>query len=85
MTREEQQPPSSPPASQVEGPPDFAPVGGAELRSDVTNIVVAPVGSIEINPEEARHGSLEERMPLKKCAPVFRHLYAIRDFGLASA
>jgi len=37
---------------EVEGPPDFAPVGGAELRSDVTNIVVAPVGSIEINPEE---------------------------------
>lgn len=50
------------PTSQVEGPPDFAPVGGADLRSDVTNVVVAPVGSIEINPEEARHGSLE-RMP----------------------
>lgn len=47
------------PASQVEGPPDF----GAELRSDVSNVVVAPVVSIEINPEEARHGSLEERMP----------------------
>ena len=49
---------TSMPASQVEGPPDF----GAELRSDVANVVVAPVGSIEINPEEARHGSLE-RMP----------------------
>ncbi len=45
------------PASQVEGPPDFGPVGGAELRSDVTNVVVAPVGSVEINPEEAGHGS----------------------------
>lgn len=50
---------TSMPASQVEGPPDF----GAELRSDVSNVVVAPVVSIEINPEEARHGSLEERMP----------------------
>lgn len=68
------------PASQVEGPPDF----GAELRSDVANVVVAPDGSIEINPEEARHGSLE-RMPFHYVHQSSDMFYAIGDFRLASA
>jgi len=43
---------------EVEGPPDF----GAELRSDVSNVVVAPVVSIEINPEEVDERA-ESAMP----------------------